>query len=108
MRIRCGEQPGRNRSRIGIQLLRCRSSFRRCCIVDAADDIAYGVHDLEDAITIGLVTKEALASALENKCGSFLDALKEKYPNETENDVFSKVVEDLFGALRSGNTASTA
>ncbi len=68
-----------------------------CSIMDVADDIAYGVHDLEDAIALGLVSKEAFAAALQDKCPSFLDALKAKYPNESANDVFSAVVDGLFG-----------
>lgn len=67
-----------------------------CSIMDAADDIAYGVHDLEDAIALGLIKKETLASALQDKCPSFLDALKEKYPEESANDVFTHMVEGLF------------
>ncbi|MCA0977690.1 dGTPase [Qipengyuania flava] len=67
-----------------------------CSIMDAADDIAYGVHDLEDAIALGLIDKETLAQALQNKCPSFLDALKTKYPQESANDVFSLMVEGLF------------
>lgn len=33
-----------------------------CTIMDRADDIAYGVHDLEDAITLEMVTREDLVS----------------------------------------------
>lgn len=67
-----------------------------CSIMDAADDIAYGVHDLEDAIALGLIDKEALSTALQDKCPSFLDALKEKYPDESANDVFTHMVDGLF------------
>lgn len=68
-----------------------------CSIMDAADDIAYGVHDLEDAIALELVTKDAFAAALQDRCPSFLDALKAKYPGESENDVFTQMIDGLFG-----------
>lgn len=68
-----------------------------CSIMDAADDIAYGVHDLEDAIALDLVTKEAFADAVRDRCPSFLDSLKAKYPEESANDVFSRMIEGLFG-----------
>ena len=68
-----------------------------CSIMDVADDIAYGVHDLEDAIALGLLSKEYFAAALQDRCPTFLDALKEKYPNESANDVFSIMVDGLFG-----------
>lgn len=68
-----------------------------CSIMDAADDIAYGVHDLEDAIALGLVSKDAFAAALQDKCPSFLDALKAKYPGESQNDVFAQMIDGLFG-----------
>ena len=68
-----------------------------CSIMDAADDISNGVHDLEDSIALHMIDKETLSKALEGKCPSFLDALKEKYPEESENNVFGHMVDGLFG-----------
>lgn len=68
-----------------------------CSIMDVADDIAYGVHDLEDAIALDLVSKEDFAEALLDRCPTFLDALKAKYKDESGNNVFSAMVDDLFG-----------
>lgn len=72
-----------------------------CSIMDAADDIAYGVHDLEDAIALDLVSRDAFAAVLQDKCPSFLDALKAKYPGESENDVFAQLIDGLFGGAAS-------
>ncbi|MDE2410294.1 MAG: dGTPase [Sphingomonadales bacterium] len=69
-----------------------------CSIMDAADDIAYGVHDLEDAIALNLVTREAFAEAAQDRCPTFLDKLKDKYPAESANDVFAHMVDGLFGS----------
>ena len=68
-----------------------------CSIMDVADDIAYGVHDLEDAIKLNLVSKEDFSEALLDRCPTFLDALKAKYKDESGNNVFSAMVDDLFG-----------
>lgn len=68
-----------------------------CSIMDLADDIAYGVHDLEDVIAIGLVAEgDFRGTATEVACSSFLDALKAKYPEESGNNVYDTFVHKLF------------
>lgn len=69
-----------------------------CSIMDTADDISYGVHDLEDAIALGLLTREEFEKSVRDEdCASFLNALKEKYPDECGNDVYAHFVGMLFG-----------
>lgn len=69
-----------------------------CSIMDAADDISYGVHDLEDAIALKLLTREEFERTVtSDKCASFLNALKAKYPAECGNNVYDHFVGMLFG-----------
>ncbi|MCC8981954.1 anti-phage deoxyguanosine triphosphatase [Bradyrhizobium acaciae] len=73
-----------------------------CSIMDAADDIAYGVHDLEDAIALKLINETQFRDIVsEERSSSFLDALKAKYPRESANDVYGKMAESLFGGSSS-------
>jgi dGTPase len=68
-----------------------------CSIMDAADDIAYGVHDLEDAIALKLITEARFREVVqEGSCSCFLDSLKDKYPAESANNVYSSMIDGLF------------
>lgn len=70
-----------------------------CSIMDIADDIAFGVHDLEDALALQLIDERSFRSlAPEPRCSSFLARLKERYPEEFGNDVYEGFVAALFGS----------
>lgn len=66
-------------------------------IMDLADDIGFGVHDLEDALTLGFISEgEFREHVPEEKCSSFLDSLKARYPAEFGNNVYDTFVLSLF------------
>ena len=68
-----------------------------CSIMDLSDDIAYGVHDLEDAIALNLVTEKSFHDLInEAACAPFLDHLKHTYPKDCGNDVYDYFVLGLF------------
>ncbi|MGP7795634.1 anti-phage deoxyguanosine triphosphatase [Sphingomonas sp. CLY1604] len=67
-----------------------------CSLMDAADDIAYGVHDLEDAIALGLVERDRFAAAVDEKvCAGLLTALAER-PLE-DGGTYHALMSALFG-----------
>ncbi len=69
-----------------------------CSIMDLADDIAFGVHDLEDALALSLMTEDQFRRLVpEEDCSSLLAALKIKYPKEFGNDIYEGFVGKLFG-----------
>jgi len=69
-----------------------------CTVLDLADDIAYGVHDLEDVVALGLVDEAKFREAVTaSDCEEFLAALRTKYPDEVGNDVHAHFTRSLFG-----------
>ncbi|MBN9674101.1 anti-phage deoxyguanosine triphosphatase [Roseibium aggregatum] len=68
-----------------------------CSIMDLADDISFGIHDLEDALALQLVNKTAfLHWVTPEKCEGLLDYLNSKYSGSYGNDVYEGLVERLF------------
>ncbi len=69
-----------------------------CSIMDLADDISYGIHDFEDVLSLGLITEENFKTFVPPAlCTSYLNYLKNRYPGDYENDVYSRFLEQLFG-----------
>lgn len=69
-----------------------------CSIMDVADDISFGVHDLEDALELRLIEEPDIRELIpEGDCTCFLDVLKEKYSKEFGNDVYEGFVEAISG-----------
>jgi dGTPase len=67
-----------------------------CSIMDLADDVTFGVHDLEDALAMGLMDARDVADMIpEPACGSFLAYLKHRAPDDFGNDIHAGFVEAL-------------
>lgn len=67
-----------------------------CSIMDLADDIAFGVHDLEDALAIGLMSAGDITSMIpEESCVSFLEYLQGR--EDFGNNVYDGFVRVLTG-----------
>lgn len=67
----------------------CHASFDTS-IMDLADDIAYGVHDLEDAIVLGMVTKDMWLEHLEPKLSALDSEFLNSQLSSIRQQLFSK------------------
>ncbi|GLS90227.1 deoxyguanosinetriphosphate triphosphohydrolase-like protein 1 [Psychromonas marina] len=73
-----------------------------CSIMEIADDIAYGVHDLEDAIAMGIVSKSLWQEKVATQLAEISDFCLSDQLTELTNDLFSAQHfkrKDAIGAL---------
>jgi dGTPase len=69
-----------------------------CSIMDLADDISFGVHDMEDVLALELVNEEQFRSRVPaDQCQGLLDYRDSKYPGKYGNDVYEGLIKHLFG-----------
>ena len=69
-----------------------------CSIMDLSDDIAFGVHDLEDALALSLVTSEEFETHVPSSaCKHFLDWRNSTKRQGSANDLYGGIVKMLFG-----------
>jgi len=69
-----------------------------CSIMDLADDISFGIHDMEDALALRLVDQAAFRRHVTpKKCEGLLDYLNSHYAGKYGNDVYEGLIDRLFG-----------
>ncbi len=69
-----------------------------CSIMDLADDISFGIHDLEDVLAMRLVSREQFEKHVpQSACQALLDYLNTIYRGKYGNDVYNGFVDKLFG-----------
>lgn len=70
-----------------------------CSLMDLADDIAYGVHDFEDALSLGLIRRDDFLEAVPaSVCSAFIAFRLKHYGDKVGNDVYGDLVGNLFGS----------
>lgn len=69
-----------------------------CTIMDVADDIAFGVHDLEDAAALGLVTNDDWEAYVKPAmCDGFFNWLGDRGRSGFGNDAYAALMKKIFG-----------
>lgn len=68
-----------------------------CSIMDLADDISFGIHDMEDALALRLVGQSGFRRHVTpKKCEGLLNYLNSNYAGKYGNDVYEGLVERIF------------
>ncbi|WP_202593508.1 hypothetical protein [Tolumonas lignilytica] len=74
-------------------------------IMECADDIAYGIHDLEDALVMGLVSSQRVCEKLENELKKLSLIVTRKYSKQSDSYLSTKLcsnkIEDIKTAISS-------
>ncbi|MFC4699286.1 anti-phage deoxyguanosine triphosphatase [Glaciecola siphonariae] len=73
-----------------------------CAIMELADDIAYGIHDLEDAIVMGLVNRDMFNEQVTNKLASLSIPWLSEQAHDIEAQLFHREAykrKNAIGAL---------
>lgn len=69
-----------------------------CSIMDLADDISFGIHDLEDVLAMRLLSRDQFEKHVTRESSkALLDFLNSNYPGEYGNDVYGGFVDRIFG-----------
>lgn len=69
-----------------------------CSIMDLADDISFGIHDLEDALALKLIDQQQFQTHVPaSACQGLLDYLNSQYRGQYGNDVYGGLLNRLFG-----------
>ena len=69
-----------------------------CTLMDLADDISFGIHDLEDVLAMRLISRADYEKHVTpQKCTALLNYLNSEYPGAYGNDVYSGFADLLFG-----------
>ncbi|GAB4070692.1 dGTPase [Ancylobacter sonchi] len=69
-----------------------------CSLMDLADDISFGIHDLEDVLAMGLISRADFEKHVTPEhCTALLTYLNTEYPGQYGNDVYTGFADRLFG-----------
>lgn len=69
-----------------------------CSLMDLADDISFGIHDLEDVLAMRLISRADFERHVTpSHSAALLNYLNTEYPGQYGNDVYAGFVDRLFG-----------